>query len=386
MEDAPSVDALDRDDAESVQTFLHFWDQHVSTWHPDKDCPPAGIHPSAQMFNTLQDTKKELAEMLNRLQRHTKCAPGYCERKKKATGEIFCRFGYPKPCRDHSELSKDPGRDFMELNTRRNDEILNSYNATFILGWRANIDFRPVINKEAVIAYVAKYASKCESSSSSYQDTLQKAISHLQDSDAAGMAYQKMLSSFAAECDISSQETCHILHGLPLVKSSRLYQNIYVAPDESSENVNFEASEKEQRGVLERYKTRPIARKPVLKNVSLLQFATSWNWKGNKYTKRGSRGAKPFVVNVWPRYQPDRDEPEIYEKYCYARMILHHPFDKDPKGSLLKHHVDWTAAYQSDCIDKGHEHVDSLPTTCNENEEVESDSESIPDLDQDDEQ
>ena len=215
---------------------------------------------------------------------------------------------------------------------------------------------------------------------------LQKAISRLQDSDAAGMAYQKMLSSFAAERDISSQETCHILHGLPLVKSSRLYRNIYVAPDESSENVNFEASKKEQRGVLERYKTRPIARKPVLKNVSLLQFATSWNWKGNKYTKRGSRGAKPFVVNVWPRYQPDHDEPEIYEKYCYARMILHHPFDKDPKGSLLKHHVDWTAAYQSDCIDKGHEHVDSLPTTCNENEEVESDSESIPDLDQDDEQ
>jgi hypothetical protein len=108
-------------------------------------------------------------------------------------------------------------------NTQRNDELLNSYNATFILGWRANIDFRPVINREAVIAYVAKYASKGETSSSSYQDTLQKAINHLQDSDAAGVAYQKMLSSFAAECDISSQETCHILHNLPLVKSSRQY-------------------------------------------------------------------------------------------------------------------------------------------------------------------
>ena len=72
----------------------------------------------------------------------------------------------------------------------------------------ANIDFRPVINREAVIAYVAKYASKGETSfsSSSYQDTLQKAISHLQDSDAGGIAYQKMLSSFAAERDISSQE------------------------------------------------------------------------------------------------------------------------------------------------------------------------------------
>ena len=50
---------------------------------------------------------------------------------------------------------------------------------------------------------------------------------------------------------------------------------------------------------------------------------------------------------------PDRDEPEIYEKHCYARMILHHPFVSDPKDALLRHHVDWTAAYQSDCIQCG---------------------------------
>lgn len=148
------MDALDKDNTESVTTFIYSWDQHVSTWHPDQNCPPAVIHPSAQMFNTLQGTKKELVEMLNCLQHHTKCAPGYCEHKKKGTGEIFCAFGYPKKCRDNSEISKDTGCEFVELNTHRNDEILNSYNATF-LGWRANIDFRPVINREAVIAYVA---------------------------------------------------------------------------------------------------------------------------------------------------------------------------------------------------------------------------------------
>jgi hypothetical protein len=75
-----------------------------------------------------------------------------------------------------------------------------------------------VINKETVIVYVAKYASKGESSSSSYQDTLQKAITCLRDSDAAGVAYQKMLSSFAAECDISSQKACHVLFEHSLVK------------------------------------------------------------------------------------------------------------------------------------------------------------------------
>ena len=110
---------------------------------------------------------------------------------------------------------------------------------------------------------------------------------------------------------------------------------------------------------------RKFETKVAERALSLLQFATSWNWRGNHYTKRGSRGAKPFVVNVWPRYQPDRDEPEIYEKYCYARMILHHPFVGDQKDALLRHHLDWTAAYQSDCIDHAHMHVDSLPTSCN---------------------
>jgi hypothetical protein len=53
------------------------------------------------------------------------------------------------------------------------------------------------------------------------------------------------------------------------VKSSCQYQNIFVAPDEASENVIFEAFEKEQQGVLEHYKTRPVEQKPELPNVSL---------------------------------------------------------------------------------------------------------------------
>jgi hypothetical protein len=47
-----------------------------------------------------------------------------------------------------------------------------------------------------VIAYVAKYASKAETSASSYQDSLQKAIRHLKNEDATGVAYQKMLVVF----------------------------------------------------------------------------------------------------------------------------------------------------------------------------------------------
>lgn len=65
---------------------------------------------------------------------------------------------YLKQCRETSEFATEPGKKFAEFHTYHNDELLNSHNPGFILWWRTNIDFRPVINKDAVIAYVAKYA------------------------------------------------------------------------------------------------------------------------------------------------------------------------------------------------------------------------------------
>lgn len=140
MENAPSVEDLDTSNQVQLQSFIDFWDQHVSTWHPNLSCPPASIHPSAMLFNTLEDTKKELAECLNRFQRHTQCTPGYCQRRNKTTGEVYCRFGFPHQQRDKSEFVPELGRDFPELHFKRNDPLLNSFNTAFILGWRANID------------------------------------------------------------------------------------------------------------------------------------------------------------------------------------------------------------------------------------------------------
>ena len=386
MSDAPSVDNLDPSDPISLQNFINFWDQHVSTWHPDKNCPPAAIHPSARLFSSLEDTKQELAEMLNRLQRHTYCKPGYCERKKKNSDEKYCRFGFPKQCRDESAYAREPGKAYADFLTRRNDEILNSYNAGFILGWRANIDFRPVVNKEAVIAYVAKYASKGETSSSSYEKTLQSVITHLQDSDAAGIAYQKLLSSFVAERDISGQETCHILLGCKLVVCSRLYRSLCVSPDSVSEEVDFAQSTTRCVGFFEKYKSqlqiaKTLVEREELHQLSLLEFATFYDPSrsaSKSYTRRGQRNALPYVVQVWPHYQPDSDNAETYEKYCYARMILHHPFE-NPED-LLEGYDSWIDVYEQTCLNNpDHNHPDdTLPKPNEDNlQDNQSDGESI---------
>jgi hypothetical protein len=68
LNDAPKPEDLDIEDIDSVQRFIAFWDPIVSTWHPHPPQPPAPIHPSARLWNTLTDSQQELAELLNRFQ------------------------------------------------------------------------------------------------------------------------------------------------------------------------------------------------------------------------------------------------------------------------------------------------------------------------------
>jgi hypothetical protein len=253
-----------------------------------------------------------------------------------------------------------------------------------ILTWRANIDFWPVINREAVIAYVAQYASKADSQSSSYQEILQTAISRLEDTDAGGITYQKMLSTFAAERDISAQETCHILMGCRLVCTSRpAVCSLCVDPHSSSGLLNFESGGVERLDLVERYEKCAQAHPEKLKDVTLLELATNWDWTKEKPRKCGSKGAKPYVVNVWPHFRPDKDNDDIYEKYCYAKMILHHPFTQRKKRISATEpgkYISWLVAYQAECLDQYHVHFDDTLPNATEEPDIDdddSDSESI---------
>lgn len=111
-----------------------------------------------------------------------------------------------------------------------------------------------------------------------------------------------------------------------------------------------------------------------------MEFATRYDWSPTKkkYILRGSRGGKPYVVSIWPRFRPDPDHEEVYEKYCYAKMILHHPF-KNP-NDLLEGFATWTAAFHTKCL--GHHHIhqdDTLPhlQEATPLEDDESDTESL---------
>ena len=86
------------------------------------------IHPSAQHPSTLNYTHRELAQLLNRVQRHTRYT-SYCLLRPKGVpknAELVCRFTYPKDLRELSEVIKDE-HVLLQFLTKRNDSVLNEY-------------------------------------------------------------------------------------------------------------------------------------------------------------------------------------------------------------------------------------------------------------------
>ena len=209
LADAPSVEDLKLDDDQSVHQFVTFWDKLVSTWNPKPNHLPAPVHPASLPFTSLSDTQQELVELINRVQRHAKCS-SYCLHRDKTTREEVCRFRFPQDLRELTQLVQKEGESLSEFLTKRNDPFLNSYNPTWILGWRANMDFRPVLSPHAAISYISKYVSKAETQSKAYQDILRTVVGQVDDNARAATVYQKMLSSLLGERDISGKYFTHI--------------------------------------------------------------------------------------------------------------------------------------------------------------------------------
>ncbi len=71
--------------------------------------------------------------------------------------------------------------------------------------------------------YISKYASKAESGLEAFSDILNRILNESQPKNPIITSVQKLLLHSVGERDISAQETCHILLGLPLYHSSRQF-------------------------------------------------------------------------------------------------------------------------------------------------------------------
>jgi len=153
---------LDLKDPESVAAFIEFWDSLVSAWNPSQNEPKATVHPSARDPSEMNYTLRDLTQLLNRFQWHTTCMPSYWLRRPKGApkdASLVCHFQYPQECREMTEIKLDDKKR-LKIFPKRNDPLLNLYNAMQILGWQANVDFSPLTSMQDTLLNTAPRRKK----------------------------------------------------------------------------------------------------------------------------------------------------------------------------------------------------------------------------------
>jgi len=333
--DAPKFQDLSKSTENELLQIAQYFEQFICTTNPDITCPPAPVHPSKLRLSEVIDVKQDLAELLNRVQRHTKCSETYCLRKnKRKGGKLECRFKYPVELKDHCEIVISEDND-VELLTARNDRYLNKYNPYILQTWRANMDISPVISKRALVNYLAKYISKSETQSKDMTYVMKELLKNTDSDKTAKSVIQRLYIQSCCERDYSAQEACHLIMGLPLVSAGgRKFVNlnfkvlesdnwVQLTDDESSTSKNYIEKYMERRSEFEHETLWHMAKKYVLP-------------KGNHHPN-----GLDAIVRVFPRVseRTKNDSDEYYKQ----QVLLHLPWRYEEQ--FLELYDSWETAY-----------------------------------------
>ena len=300
------------------------------------------------------------------------------------TGEVRCRFKFPKALYNKAAMVLDPNGNWT-MEPQCNEERLNAFNPLMTLGWRANIDFKPITTLHSVLKYITKYVSKPEYKTDAYIHIVQSVFSEVTPGSLARNDVACVLNKLIAERDYSAQEVMHHLLDLPLFKSSRDVVSINISPlREQRVQLNVEGPTRVvhfARTTMEYYMERETAASDLSFAQILCDFMRAKNKDVDSrwpYSRR-SRG-KSKVLKIFPRYSSNPQSPQ-YMDFCRAKMWLHHPFQIveemliwQPGATNL---MTWIEAYERCKSEHHHQVPDSLDEFPDIDEGDESDSEDI---------
>ena len=418
---AASRDSSDEQDREAAAA-AEYWSQRCSRWNEawlDEPNEPDAVgrpHPAEQLHvpatpadgatlpDPLTPTEHGIAHgahrwagrLLNAANRHT-THTSYCLRKDKH-GKAFCRFDFPKEAHAdnthvHFYCEKVDGGVRWRLYFPMNDPLRNTVNRWQVLAQRSNVDFQPLIDHFAAVEYAAKYASKEEKGSASFDAVMAKVLDRseeqLPSTDGMKRVYAAVLSQVVGGRNWSAQEVAHVNMGCPTVVSSHKFETIYLAGKRQRlrQDITAETSDDEpafQPNFLDKYFARmdscatsrgahdvdqPTliqqgftgAVDPFAVDVeAVAQYSFVEFWRTHTTSSDGPQKRKfkvmrrvtPTVINVKPRL-PRRmlksaDAAERQE-YSRVQLLLHHPFvnRSDFDEFMHEHGGDYTAAYES---------------------------------------
>ncbi|KAL7304776.1 hypothetical protein TKK_0003004 [Trichogramma kaykai] len=313
LQDEPEfiVNDLSEDHIHKIQEYF---DMLCLAINPKSANPTCSNHPSQQRFSDISaaEYENDLGELINAFQRHTKCGT-HCYRRGNAN--THCRFKFPKDVQESSSIDDKHG--YYEFFPRRNDPYVQRFNNVVTQIWRANTDFTPILDINAVVKYIVKYTTKSETASFSYMNVINSLCKHSDDVTSAKSCVMKLLISSVTERDYSAQEVTHLLMGWSLMKSTRNFVSLILYKENWKKyELNEEDVNRNSNSIIDKYIDRPL----IYNDLSLFRFAQTINVYGNRYVK----SRKENVVLVLPKLKlsDDLDSDLYYKQQC----TLHIPF------------------------------------------------------------
>ena len=189
-------------------------------------CEP-NVHPCKKRLEDIpeEDLEQDYIDLANSVQRHTKCSSAYCLRTKNDKQE--CRFKFPFGCCEKTHLSfekvklRGGGEKYVpNIVLKRNDPRMNRHQQLQLQSWRANCDIQIILDHNACLNYIAKYASKAEKISDVAKEAFTSVIGNLSGKETSGNIFRKLIIKSVGERDFSAQEVMHQIMSLKLHCSS----------------------------------------------------------------------------------------------------------------------------------------------------------------------
>ncbi|XP_059073258.1 uncharacterized protein LOC131874057 [Cryptomeria japonica] len=185
------------------------------------------------------------------------------------------------------------------------------------------MDCQLVMSRKVVLQYISKYASKSEKRSKSYTEILEIIVNASESEDTILSTYQKFMMRIIENCDISAQETCHMLQKLSLISCSRQFLSLNVTKKALHCITKIDNETDLPSSYIHAYMHCPSS----LNTTTLLQSARDFSYAPQRKKAKWQLREQKAIVNVYPHFpEPPIEDSQEFELFCWSELLLYKLF------------------------------------------------------------
>ena len=324
--------------SKAAETACQYVDWLLSTMNPnpaDEDMwIRPKVHPCQRKYKDIPewDRDSDNVDLLNTVQRHTRCSTNYYLRKKGNESELKCRFHFPfdhcpQTKLEFEKLHRKNNNDVQyraKIVTKRNDSRLNNHQQLQLQGWRANCDIQAVIDHYACVEYLTKHAAKGEPRSPLLKKVFNSIVQNTNNASDPHKAIKKVVMKTLGKRDYAAQETMHHLLSLKLHSSSF---NVIPVSLNGSRRVQTNKSgvcsdSCTSNSLVDVYANREqYDNSPNVIAMNFIKFATTYKVVNGKLTNLPDN----VVPRIFPTYSCNPRGPN-FPAYCKYQLLRYKPW------------------------------------------------------------